>query len=264
MIIIGEKLNSSIPSAFAAMQEGDEAVIRLIRAQADAGAAYLDINTALFEEEELPMMKKIIALVIDNCDCGLMLDSPNPAVLCEAVKDCGDREVILNSCTTDERIDELAPVAASLGCGIVVLPIDVENGIPESAEGRLENAKAAISKLTAAGVDEEKIYIDAVCETLATCDTNAKVTLDTVRLVKENTGAKTTCGLSNVSFGLPKRAFINGAFLTLALANGLDSSIIDPASKELRKALFSASAVLGQDEYCMNYIEYIRGEIDCQ
>lgn len=259
MIIIGEKLNSSIPSALEAMKSGDEAVIALIRAQESAGAAYLDINTAMFESRETEVMERVVKLVLENSECGIVLDSPDPEVLKRVSKLCAGRELILNSVTSDERIDELAPVAAELGCGVIALPMSVD-GIPDTAEGRLECAKTAIAKLTAAGVAEENIYIDAICETLATLDTNAKTSLDTIRLVKENTGAKTTCGLSNVSFGLPKRAFINAAFVSAAIFCGLDSAIVDPTSKELKRAVFAASAVAGQDEYCMEYIGFIRGE----
>lgn len=261
MLVIGEKLNSSIPSAYAAMQGDDEGIIKLIKLQAEAGASYLDVNTALFEQDETVMMKRIVRLVIDNCDCGIMLDSPNPEVLAEVIGECEGRTVILNSVTADERIDELAPVAAKYGCGVVVLPMDM-NGIPETAEGRLECALRAIGKLKETGVAEDNIYVDAICETLATCDTNARVALDTIALIKSRTAAKTTCGLSNVSFGLPKRAFINGAFLAIAAYNGLDSAIIDPSSKELRKARFSAMAVCGKDEYCMDYISYVREELE--
>lgn len=260
MIIIGEKLNSSIPSALEAMKSGDEAIIALIRAQEEAGANYLDINTALVEDGEAEAMERIVRLALDNSSCGLVLDSPDPEVLSKAARLCAGRELILNSVTADERIDELLPTLAELGCGVVLLPMNQSEGIPESAEGRLECAKAAISKLTAAGVSEENIYVDAICETLATSDTNAKTALETIRLIKSETGAKTVCGLSNVSFGLPKRAFINAAFLSIALSKGLDAAIVDPCSKELRKALYSASAVLGLDEYCMEYIGFVRGE----
>lgn len=260
MIIIGEKLNSSIPSTFKAMQEGDEAIISLIKRQSDAGAEYLDINTAMFEEKEAEMMKKIAGLVCQHSECGLMLDSPNPAVLCQVAAEFSDKKIILNSVTADERIDELAPVAAKYNCGVVVLPMDT-NGIPETADGRLECAKIAIKKLADAGVKEENIYIDAICETLATCDTNAKTSLDVIAKVKSETGAKTTCGLSNVSFGLPKRGVLNGVFLTISLYNGLDSAIIDPTSAEIRKALYAGNAVCGRDEYCMEYINFAREEL---
>lgn len=260
MIIIGEKLNSSIPSAFEAMQGCDEGIIDLIKLQAAAGASYLDINAAMFESGETEMIKRVIKLVREHSDCGIMLDSPNPDVIADVITECDGVEVIVNSVTADERIDELAPIAAAYGCGIVVLPMDMD-GIPDSAEGRLNRALTAINKLKAAGVAEENIYVDAICETLATCDTNARVALDTIALIKSKTSAKTTCGLSNTSFGLPKRAFINGAFMTIAIYNGLDSAIIDPTSKELRKANYSASAVCGNDEYCMEYINYVREEV---
>lgn len=260
MIIIGEKLNSSIPSTFAAMQESDEAIVNLIKRQSEAGAKYLDINTAMFEEKEADMMRKVAKLVLSESECGLMLDSPNPEVLCMMAEEFSGADIILNSVTADERISELAPVAAKYGLGIVVLPMDV-NGIPETADGRIECAKAAIAKLTETGVKEENIYVDAICETLATSDTNAKTALEVIAKIKASTSAKTTCGLSNVSFGLPKRGVLNGAFLAIALYAGLDSAIIDPTSKEIRKSLFSGEAILGRDEYCMEYINFAREEL---
>lgn len=259
MILIGEKLNSSIPSTFKAMKEGDDAIISLIRLQESMGAEYLDINTAMFEGEELEVMKRVVRLAIENSSCGIVLDSPDPAVISAAAELCSGRELILNSVTADERIDELAPIAARLGCGVIVLPMDTQ-GIPEEAGGRLECAKIAIEKLTAAGVNEENIYVDAICETLATLDTNAKTALETIKLIKSSTNAKTTCGLSNVSFGLPKRAFINSAFVSIAIYNGLDSAIADPTSEELKRAIYASSAVSGLDEYCMEYIGFIRGD----
>lgn len=259
MIIIGEKLNSSIPSANEAMNSGDEAVTALIKKQADAGADFIDINTALCTDET-EMMKKMISLVRMNCECGIMVDSPDHRVLSDAAKLCGGRELIINSVTCDERIDEIAPVAAELSCGIVVLPIDSIDGIPSDADRRLANSCRAVEKLIAAGVSESNIYIDAICETLATGDTNARTCLETISLIKRNTGAKTVCGLSNISFGLPKRAFINSAFLSMAVFCGLDAAIIDPCSTELKKALFASEAVNGNDEFCMEYIGFIRNE----
>ena len=260
MILIGEKLNSSIPSTLEAMKKGEDALLPIITSQAEAGAAYLDINTALLGEEELPMMKKIISLVIAHSDCGLVLDSPNPSVLSEAVKACEDRPVILNSVTVDERIEEVIPTLAEKHCGVILLPIDRKNGIPATAEKRLENAEKAIARLKNAGVPEEKIWVDVIVETLATADDKAKIALDTVALIKSHTKAKSVCGLSNLSFGLPKRAFLNASFLSIANYLGLDAAIADPTSPELRKAFYASSVVCGEDEYCMNYIGFIRKE----
>lgn len=259
MILIGEKLNSSIPSTFEAMKNGDKEVLSIIKAQENAGAKYLDINTAMFENSELEIMEKIVKAVIANSECGIVLDSPNPAVLEKAAELCVGRELILNSVTSDERIDELAPIAAKLNSGVILLPMDTD-GIPETAEERLECAKKGIKKLKSYGVKEENIYVDAICETLATLDTNALTSLETIRLIKENTNAKTTCGLSNVSFGLPKRAYINAAFVSIAVYNGLDSAIADASNEELRRAIYASSAVSGKDEYCMEYIGFIRGD----
>lgn len=258
MILIGEKLNSSIPGTLKALKEGDEAyLIAQIEAQAEAGADYLDLNTALCGEAELSQMLRLIDLTLQHCQAGIMIDSPSPAVALRAAEKAQGRPLILNSVTVSQRIEELTPVAARLGAGVVGLPID--GGIPESAQGRADNAARLIEKLTAGGVRPENIYIDALVETLATGDINARTTLQTIALIKERfPQVKTLCGLSNISFGLPKRAEINAAFLGMAVWQGLDSAILSVTATKLITALRAAEALCGRDEYCMEYIAHIR------
>lgn len=258
MIIIGEKLNSSIPKTLEALNSKDEAyIVDLIKSQEECGADYLDINTAVCENE-VENLKWVIGLVLSNCKCGIMLDSPSSSTIKEVIGLCNGRKVIINSITVDERIDELMPVIKETGGGVVGLPISKE-GMPNTAQKRVENATKLIQKLTDFGIDEKNIYIDALAETLATESENCMIAIDTIAgLSKLYPNVNTTCGLSNVSFGLPKRLLINSAFLAMAIASGLSSAIMDITSLGMRNMLYASLAVAGHDEYCMDYITHIR------
>lgn len=261
MIIIGEKLNSSIPKTLEALKVRDEAsIIKMINKQERCGADYLDINTAICGAEELNQLLWLIELVLSNSNCGIMLDSPSPDVIAHALQKVEGRNVIINSVTLTERIDELLPVIRQSGCGVVGLPID-EDGIPNSADKRFYNAQRLLERLGEEGIPSDRIYIDTLAEALAVGSENAKITLDTTRKIRQaQPKVHLTCGLSNISFGLPKRNNINTAFLAMAIYCGLDSAILDITTPAMRTMLASALAVNGEDEYCMEYISYIREE----
>ena len=279
MYIIGEKLNSSIPKTLAAMNAGDEEELRrLVRVQAEAGADCIDINTALLapaEEERLVSLAQLVCSELDGLDLcdeegeertvDLMLDSPDPAVLISALGKvkafCGERKILINSVNDSEKYDALLPAIAEAGAKAVMMPMDGER-IPESAEQRLAAAEKTAAKLNAAGIPNENILIDVLVTSLATSEENGAVVLfDTLRALKSSPalkGTKTTCGLSNISFGLPRRAVINSAFLSMAAVLGLDSAIVDPSSPALSDAIAASAALLGEDEYCMKYISLAR------
>lgn len=256
--IIAEKLNSSIPKTLALMQAGDfDALAALIAAQKEAGAAYMDINTALCGEAGLDVMRRLIGICREQ-EVGVMLDSPDPAVIAAMLPETAGMDVIVNSVTCDARMDELLPLVAERGCGVVLLPIR-GGKIPHAAEARLENAVAAVEKLQAGGVAAEKIYIDALVESAAMTPGAGSVTAETIRLLRGALpSCHTLCGLSNVSFGLPARAAVNAAAVAVFAAAGLDTAICDPLSPDVRTALYAAAALLGEDDYCMDFIDYIR------
>ena len=157
MIIIGEKLNSSIPKTLEAIKEEDkEYLLSLITSQENNGADYLDINTAICEEE-LDKMLWLIDLVMEHSQCGIMIDSPSVSVVKEAVKRAAGRKVIINSVTLIERIDELLPLIKETGASVVGLPMD-EDGIPDTVEKRVANALRLIEKISAFGIPQ-KIYL---------------------------------------------------------------------------------------------------------
>lgn len=271
MILIGEKLNSSIPSTGAAFEKNDfDYITDLICRQSEAGAEYLDLNAAVCTADsggtEYDMLVKLIKLVKENCNCNIMLDSPNADVLVRAAETVSDRKLILNSVTASERIDTVGPAAAKLNAGIVVLPIS-EAGIPASANERLEFAVKAVEKLNSYGVNDSQIYIDAIVEPVSSDEDGIKgaTTLETLKLLKtqlaeSHPDIKTICGLSNVSFGLPKRALINSTFLAMAVSAGLDSAILDVNSPAIADTLHALSALNGEDEFCVDYIGYMRSK----
>ena len=262
MLIISEKLNSSIPSVLEAFQTGNEAfLIDVIKKQEAAGAIYIDINTALLQEGEGEAMEYAIRLVKEHSSMGIMIDSPNVSVIEKGVEAAAGRNIIINSVTLTERIDELMPLLIEKPeLSVVGLPIG-SDGIPKTSEKRVQYAGELIQKLVANGISEERIYIDVLVEALAVGDQNAKVTLETLRLMKEHyPNVKTTGGFSNISYGLPKRMLLNTAFLAMAMYQGLDSAIMDPAPDSMKKSYRAITALLGQDEYCMDYIDEIRGD----
>lgn len=259
MIIIGEKLNSSIPKTLDAIQAGDEEyVIRLIKQQTDTGADYLDLNTAICGAEEEEKMLWLLELVLKHSTCGIMVDSPSPSVIQSAVEACGNRPVIINSVTIEDRYESVLPIVLKYHTGIVALPID-QDGIPETLADRITKTDLLIHKLRQSGVPDPQIYIDVLVETLATNTQSALNALGTIRHIAQHyPEINTTCGLSNVSFGLPKRANINSCFAAAAISAGLTSAILDCTSPSMQLTLAIAKVLAGQDEFCMDYITFIR------
>jgi len=259
MIIVGEKLNSSIPKTLEALNNRDSAYITdLIKKQADSGADYIDLNTALTGEKEIENMLWLIELVQENSTCGIMIDSPNKDIISNCILKVKNRKLIINSITLDEGYDNLIEIANQNGAGIVCLPLK-DKAIPHTADKRFEFAQKLIEKLRYAGIEDKNIYIDVLLEAVATNESAVTTSLRTINLIKENfPEVNTICGLSNVSFGLPRRANLNATFLSMALQNGLTSAILDICCKSVKNSLFAANALIGKDEYCMEYINYNR------
>ncbi|HEX2926996.1 MAG TPA: dihydropteroate synthase [Ruminiclostridium sp.] len=261
MIIVGEKLNSSIPKMFEKMKEKDtEAIKQIAVQQQEAGAKYLDINTAIFRDEEFEMLKYVLEVVLENTQCGIMLDSPSPSIIEKALPLISGRDIIINSVTLQDRIKELLPIAKSYKAGVVGLPID-EEGIPKTIERRVENSLKLIELMNKEGIKNSDIYIDALAEAVAVDSEASVVTINTIAGVrKAHPDVHVICGVSNVSFGLPKRTAINSAFLTAAIFAGLDSGIVDITNEQIQSTIYTAEMIAGLDEYCMEYLGYIRSK----
>ena len=257
--IIGEKLNSSIPSTGKAMLEGDmQFLSELIHSQSDAKADCLDINAALCGDGEAETLCRLVDAVKNETRCDIMLDSPSPQAIIAALPHTEGRYTILNSVTADERLEELIPYAKEFSTGVVGLPIR-SGVIPTTAEERLSNAAVICERLTKAGITDKDIYIDALAEAVATEPEAGKRLLESVRLIRrEFPSIHLICGLSNTSFGLPMREGINSAAAILLSDAGMDCFIADAASPSLKMTLASYEAFSGKDEYCIEYITHIR------
>lgn len=258
MIIIGEKLNSSIPSALAVLEGRDEsAVLGLIEKQERAGAMFLDVNAAICAKERETLLW-VIGLIKEHSACGIMIDTADPEVMAEAARAAHGRELILNSTTIDERFEPVTALAKETGASLVALPISLDSQSP-TLEERCAMIDQLVEKLRDAGIPDSRVYVDVLAETLATNGESAKIAIGAISHVSARyPEIKTTCGLSNISFGLPRRALINSAFLSAAVFAGLSSAILDPANPSMRDALAAARVVAGLDDFCMDYITYLR------
>lgn len=260
MIIIGEKINSTIKSVKEAIESYDDKLIKeLAVKQGDAGAAFIDVNAGMFYDDEPKRLEWLVNTVQEVTSTPLSIDSPNPKALLFALKANKNKKPIINSITAEkERYSAVMPLAVEYNTGIIALCMD-DSGMPETVEDRVKIAQGLIENLTAEGIPLNDIYIDPMVRPIGTGSHYGKVVFDTIRIIKtQYKEVHITCGLSNISFGLPGRKLLNQTFLTAALASGLDCAILDPLDKKLMSSLFAAEAILGVDDYCMNYIEKFR------
>ena len=255
MIIIGEKLNGSIPSMGKAIAAKDEARIKdLAKKQADAGANYLDICASVAVDAEVETLKWMVDLVQSVTDVPISLDSPSPETLAQALSFC-DKPGIVNSVSGEgNKIDLIFPLIADTKWGCIALLCD-DRGIPKSVEQRMETFEHIMGKAKEFGIAPSRLYIDPLVVTLSANETALTHFAECTRQVKaQYPDIHITSGLSNVSFGLPVRKLINMAFMILAMGAGMDSAIVDPTNKDMLGIIYAAEALLERDEYCLEYI----------
>ena len=260
MVIIGEKLNSSIPKVNEAISHQDEAFVRdLAKSQEQAGAKYLDINAGMFVGEELKYLRWLMQAVRNTSSLPLVIDTPDPSVARELLPGYTGEKPILNSITLEEsRYQPMLELALQYKTGLIALCMNDE-GFPEGAERRIELALELVEKLTSAGVNRGDIYLDPMVRPIGSGEGYGMEALDAIRGIRAALpDVHIVCGMSNVSYGLPKRALINRTFLVAAMAAGLDAAIMDPLNRELMASLYAADALLGNDEYCVEYLGAFR------
>ena len=246
MLIIGEKCNSSIPTTQKAFLEGDAETIRqLALKQLECGADYLDVNAGVFLDETEKLLWAV-GEILSVCDAPLVLEYPV-------------KKPIINSATLEPaRFEGMLKLVQQYNTGIIALPVD-ERGIPKDAETRVENARRIIAKFNENGVEDDRIYIDLVVEALSVEAESAKAALNAAARIREEfPKVHLVGGMSNVSFGLPKRVFVNSAFMTAAVMTGLDAAIMDITNPSLKMSLLASLLVKGEDEFCMEYLTGFR------
>lgn len=263
MIIIGEKINGSIPSVAKAIAERDADFIRnLAKVQTEAGATYIDVCASVEDSIEVETMKWLIDLVQEVTDTPIAVDSPNTNACVECMKFC-NKPGLLNSVSLEgDKIDVAFPVlAANPGWEVAALLND-DKGIPQTAERRLEVFGDSMKRAKEFGIDPSRIHVDPLVEMLCTSEDGIKMVTDVIHAIKdEYPTIHITGAVSNISFNLPVRKLVNQGFVVLAMNAGMDSAILDPLNRDLMGIIFATEALLGMDDYCMEYIGAYRDGI---
>lgn len=256
MLIVGERINSTRKRINKAVRDRDaDRIKREATTQVAAGADYIDINAGTSVARETEDLKWLVETVQSATDAPLCIDSANPEALSAAL-DLVTHTPIINSITAEAaRKDAILPLVLKSGAGIVALLMG-DAGMPEDAAGRIAVAETLIPELEEAGIPRDRIYIDPLVRPISTDTKQSTAVLETVRTVMTGwPGVHTVCGLSNISFGLPARSVLNTTFLALMIEAGLDGAIIDPTEPRMVATIAAAEALLGNDDFCMGYIQ---------
>lgn len=252
--IIGERINPTGKSKFKqALRDGNmEYILNEGVKQADNGAHILDVNVGLPEINEVEMMGRTVYELQSILPLPLQIDTTNPDAMEKALRIYNGKPMVNSVNGKQEIMAQIFPIVKKYGGVVVGLALD-EDGIPNSAEGRIKIAQKIYKTAEKYGISRKNIVIDALTMTMSTDTNSANITLDTVRWVKAH-GGRTVLGVSNISFGLPQREKINSAFFTMAMQAGLSAGIINPNSAAMIQSYDTFCVLAGYDEQCMNYI----------
>jgi 5-methyltetrahydrofolate--homocysteine methyltransferase len=261
-VIIGERINPTGKKKLsAALVAGDLGIVRQeALAQVEVGADVLDVNVGAAGVDEVDLLPKAVKLVMETVDVPICIDTADAEALAAALamhKELApEGKPLINSVNgEEERLESVLPLVAEYGAAVIGLCMDDE-GIPEEPERRLAVAKKIVERAEGLGVSRQDIVIDCLALTMGADSKAGWKTLESVRLVKAELGVNITLGASNISFGLPDRETINGAFIAMAIYNGLNCPIVDAA--KVRPFILAADLALGRDEYAMRYIKAFR------
>lgn len=262
MIIIGELINATRKTIREAIQKKDnEFILQEAVNQVNCGADCIDINCAIDINQEPDDMEWLVKIVQEKLDVPLMIDSSNPVAIERGLK-IRRGKTIINSITgeiesqqSNKKISKILQLTKETGSDIVVLTMS-DKGMPKTASERVSIAEKMYKIITEQyEIRPENIYFDLLVRPVSTEPEQPLEFLNGLQIIKRLfPQSKTICGLSNVSFGLPKRKLINSTFLILCLYAGLDAALVDPTDKNIIASLRATEALLGKDEYCMNYI----------
>jgi 5-methyltetrahydrofolate corrinoid/iron sulfur protein methyltransferase len=262
MLLMGESINGTRKQVAEAIQERDAEFIKTLAIdQVEAGAGVLDVNGGVAGGDEIADMTWLIETVMGVTDMQLMVDSASAAVLEHGVKliiDRGGKVPFINSISGEQaRIDAALPLVEKYKTPVIALCLS-EEGIPPTAEDRFAVAKQLHDLCTGAGLPAEDVW---VVLSVSADGTAAKVTMETLRLVKERLPVRTTGGLSNVSFGLPNRPLLNRTFVAMCAGLGIDGAVLDVRNKQMMATIKGIEALRGEDNFCGGYLKAHRAGI---
>lgn len=259
-VLIGERINPTGKKRLkAALISGDEAyILSEAAAQIDAGAHILDVNVGLPEIDEPAVLERTVQSLQGITNLPLQIDTSDTVAMECALRIYNGKPLINSVNGKQESMEAVFPLAKKYGGAVVCLTLD-ENGIPETAEGRIEIAERILKTAAEYGIEKKNLIFDTLALTVSTGAQNANITLDALHYIRNTLGAHTVLGVSNISFGLPKRDHINAAFFTLAMENGLSAGIINPKSEAMMNAYYAFCALKGLD---LNFEAYIQNATD--
>ena len=258
--IIGERINPTGKKKFkeALKNEDMDYILTEAITQQDKGAHILDVNVGLPDIDEVAMMEKVVKELQSVTSLPLQIDTVDGKAMERAMRIYNGKPMINSVNGKQVSMDEVFPLIRKYGGVVVGLTID-EEGIPKDAEGRVRVAGKIINEAAKYGIDKKDIVIDVLTMTISSEKDGAKVTLEALKRVREEFGVRTVLGVSNISFGLPRRPIVNSYFYAMAMQNGLTAGIINPSSEDMMKAYRSYNALMGFDENCTNYISTYAG-----
>jgi 5-methyltetrahydrofolate--homocysteine methyltransferase len=261
-VIIGERINPTGKKKLAAalLVCDLDIVRREALAQVEAGADVLDVNVGAADVDEADLLPKAVRLVMQTVDVPVCIDTADGEALAAALavhKELNpDGKPLVNSVNGEEAsLARVLPLVTEYDAVVIGLCMD-DDGIPETPERRLAVAEKIVERAEALGISRENVLIDCLALTLGADSKAGWTTLETIRMVKEALGVNIALGASNISFGLPEREVINGAFLAMAIAAGLNCPIVDAA--KVRPYILAADLALGRDDYAIRYIKAFR------
>lgn len=261
-VIIGERINPTGKKKLsAALVEGDLSVVQQeALAQVKAGADVLDVNVGAAGVNEVDLLPKAVKLVMETVDVPICIDTADNEAMAAALavhKELApEGKPLINSVNgEEERLKSVLPLVAEYDAAVIGLCMD-DDGIPEDPEQRLAVATKIVERAEALGIPRKDIAIDCLALTMGADSQAGWKTLESIRLVKTELGVNIALGASNISFGLPARETINGAYIAMAILNGLNCPIVDAA--KVRPYILAADLALGRDEYAMRFIKAFR------
>ncbi|MFC1870440.1 dihydropteroate synthase [Chloroflexota bacterium] len=259
MLVIGERINASNRAVGEAINmRNSEFLANLARVQAEAGANYIDVNAGAskgIDSNETEAIEWLVEVVQQATDKPLTIDSESPDVIEAALRKFRGEKIMINSVTAEEsRLKPIGALAAKYKASLVALAMG-EGGIPETVEKRLAACDQIMARLMEMGMAAEHVFFDPLVLPVSVDSSQGMVTLKTLEQIKSRyPNAKTVMGLSNISFGLPERKFINRNFLLMAAYAGLDAAILDPLDTRMMSCIRAADLLVGKDIMCRSYL----------
>jgi len=260
MLIIGERINTSRSPINEAVEQRDAGAIQAeVRIQIEGGADLIDVNAGSRRDSEVDDLLWLIEVIQSEFpDVRLCIDSPNPDSMARVLHTVRHRPMVNSTTGEASGLKAMGPVVRKGPCDIVALCID-DRGIPKTAEETVENAVRLVSHLEELGVERSKIYLDPVIQAVSANTHAGVMALEAIEGIHaEIKGIHIISGLSNISFGLPRRGLLNRTFLILALRAGLTAAILDPSDQGLMSALKAAQVLLDLDPWCQAYTRAYR------